>query len=907
MVTLDEQIQIDNENICRHLKKSKSSGMRGLESQDILNVLRNLAELIMQKVAPIGKIPNPRKYTDKELAKKWIKTQAKFKWLWKFHILTTISSGHVTQDENASERLMLKYYEYLLKIKKFMSDTYNMDLLQNLSDFPLHQDPGLQEYYERIASRIETPAQNTPIKRYSSRLYVQKIKPFFVGEETYYEVTYTIAYDNVSKFDRVTAFTKHNILENYSVRFSVREDHIDVFGRKIPIKIIEGWDVAIRPCELEHISNIFGMSGSFGADTYEYRNLMQYLKTTNSTLVDLIDLPDQEYRMVKISCLRKESEFHIFEFLDRARKFASVKREPGSNVVRYLLFTMRNSIIKDQYSSKACCEMPRFHLAWGCLPFDQMPFASSLIGHNPSIMDLYQCLDSQGREHELFARYLNLKALQNDVLFTPAAEIDWMGDLDKLANDFNEKVYYKHAGRKIFRDGDMFYVKGKVVDTANILLELKNCSSSGIQGYANFASQWIQNAPYDINDEKKKEALKTMFVNSRVTVIKGSAGTGKSTLMSHISRMFKNRSKLYLANTHTAVENLRRRIGGGKMNFMTVAAYIKDEDRQWECDVLFIDECSTITNENMLEILHRSTFQALVLAGDERQIESIGFGNWFGLLERCLPSDSIIELDHPYRSADTDLIELWNKVRRAENDEAQTRLSSYNYAAPLGPDIFKHSENEDEIILCLNYDGLYGVNNLNRMLQANNNGDSVEWGINTYKIGDPVLFNEAKRFSKFIYNNTKGWIRNIVPGEDKTYFEIEIDLPLTGIEITNSDIALKDCNVQGHSLVGFYVMKPPSTDGDDEPINALMPFQIAYAITVHKAQGLEFDSVKIVVTDEVGERVTHNIFYTAITRAKKDLKVYWSPETQKLIMDRFRLVNHETDFYLMRKILKVNL
>ena len=66
-----------------------------------------------------------------------------------------------------------------------------------------------------------------------------------------------------------------------------------------------------------------------------------------------------------------------------------------------------------------------------------------------------------------------------------------------------------------------------------------------------------------------------------------------------------------------------------------------------------------------------------------------------------------------------------------------------------------------------------------------------------------------------------------------------------------------------------------------------MPFQVAYAVSIHKAQGLEYDSVRIVITNEIEERVTHNIFYTAITRAKNKLKIYWSPETEKTVIERF--------------------
>ena len=65
---------------------------------------------------------------------------------------------------------------------------------------------------------------------------------------------------------------------------------------------------------------------------------------------------------------------------------------------------------------------------------------------------------------------------------------------------------------------------------------------------------------------------------------------------------------------------------------------------------------------------------------------------------------------------------------------------------------------------------------------------------------------------------------------------------------------------------------------------AKLPFQISYAMSIHKAQGLEFDSVKIVITKESDEQVTKNIFYTAVTRAKKNLKVYWQPEVADYVL-----------------------
>lgn len=57
---------------------------------------------------------------------------------------------------------------------------------------------------------------------------MQKIKPFFVNQKIYYEVTFTAANANTSKFDRVIAFTEQEITDNYSVKLSMHSDYIRI-------------------------------------------------------------------------------------------------------------------------------------------------------------------------------------------------------------------------------------------------------------------------------------------------------------------------------------------------------------------------------------------------------------------------------------------------------------------------------------------------------------------------------------------------------------------------------------------------------------------------------------------------------------------------------------------------------
>jgi ATP-dependent exoDNAse (exonuclease V) alpha subunit len=225
---------------------------------------------------------------------------------------------------------------------------------------------------------------------------------------------------------------------------------------------------------------------------------------------------------------------------------------------------------------------------------------------------------------------------------------------------------------------------------------------------------------------------------------------------------------------------------------------------------------------------------------------------------------------------------LWEKVRNIEDDILE-HIVNNNYSKKLDESIFEYST-DDEIILCLNYDGLYGINNINKFLQGNNNNPSIRWGVHTYKVGDPILFNESNRFKPLIHNNLKGTICNIVVFEDYIEFDIEIDKSITELDTFVYDLELLEQSNIDRSVVRFIVNKLANTDEDNDSSSVVVPFQVAYAVSIHKAQGLEYNSVKVVITDEIEEMITHNIFYTAITRAKDKLKIYWTAETEKKIL-----------------------
>lgn len=108
---------------------------------------------------------------------------------------------------------------------------------------------------------------------------------------------------------------------------------------------------------------------------------------------------------------------------------------------------------------------------------------------------------------------------------------------------------------------------------------------------------------------------------------------------------------------------------------------------------------------------------------------------------------------------------------------------------------------------------------------------------------------------------------------------------------------------EGGTTIEIRVLEKEDDDKEDK-INYIVPFVVSYAASIHKSQGLEFDSVKIIISTESEEFITKNIFYTAITRAKNYLKIYWSPECQDKVVKNMKNYNLKDDVIIIRNKLK---
>ncbi|MER5493432.1 ATP-dependent RecD-like DNA helicase [Streptomyces sp. NPDC002490] len=894
MASVEQQVKSADSVICENI--ANPVGDRGFLSQNVLGQLRNLVEGLIVW-AHLNDGSTEFHYNQVGPALDAVKALAKFRLLSRFHGLLQASVSHYTLDRDPSERLMLKYYEYLLRARDLAQQQLGIAILNNLEHFPIDLDPSLREYYGKIAARIEqvrtTPSSSSRRERY----YIHSSRPFFIGGRIYYEVTFYRAHNRTSKFDRIIGFTDIDVTDKYAANLGLVSDTIEVLGQRMPIMLIRSWEVSIRPCEFDNFARFFHISHDrVSTSLSEYRNLMRYLTTERSSLLDLIDMPDVTYGQVRSWVLDGAQRSPlIFPVLDRARALIREDR-PGARLMRYLMLRMNNRVIKEQFNADECAGLSGLRVSWSSKPFDTMPFCTSPRGHTPRFADLAESLDARSRPHELLARRVRNNVEQHGVIYTSASDLEDLGDVDRLIARHNQLLPTnpRHAPRKLAYENGHVFIVGYEDDTVAIIDKLQKIAVSGVPNHSRDVRAWISANPGAIDDPLKAESLTELFEHSKVALVYGAAGTGKSTMVNHIANYFSGKRKLFLAHTNPAVDNLKRRVQAPNTEFSTISKHVYGSTSFGVTyDVLVIDECSTVDNASLLKVLERTSFDLLVLVGDVYQIESIDFGNWFSIIRSYIPDESVFELTEPFRTTDQALLALWDRVRNLD-DRIEESLSKNGYSTVLGNSLFRH-ESDDEIVLCLNYDGLYGINNVNRFLQASNPNPAVTWSESTYKVGDPVLFNESDRFRPVIFNNLKGKIVKIDRTRGRITFDVNLERDVTEADVFGTDLRW----VEG-STVQFDVFERGNSDDDDDTVTTMVPFQIAYAVSIHKAQGLEYKSVKVVITDANEESISHSIFYTAITRARERLEVFWTPETQQRILCRLAIRENTKDEILMK-------
>ena len=566
----------------------------------------------------------------------------------------------------------------------------------------------------------------------------------------------------------------------------------------------------------------------------------------------------------------------------------------GKNVVRYLLINLREKSLIDVMPNrftKMLAGSP-LYLASGCRPFERNPLLANLPHSKTAEVSITKTLSASGTEKiNILLPYLRIRNAINKSgeLYFKASEIA----SDKSINDYNEYLveWEQDQGYSIVNDSGLVTISAYETITLKILQRLLDFTQAGIKGQKELNARFIKDhsALFEKVDVSKQKAIKYAFVNSRILLIYGAAGTGKTTLINYISSLMPKSKKLFLTKTHAAIQHLQRRINnpGSDSDFICIDSFTRRVNLP-DYDIIFVDECSTIDNRTMLNFISKiSSDSLLVLAGDINQIESIDFGNWFYYAKDIITTQGAnIELLDTWRTQEENLLSLWEEVRNNDVRITEKLVIDGPFSKEIGSDIFT-SDVKDEVVLCLNYDGKFGLNNINSYFQnANPNGEAIIWQSWRFKKGDKILFNDNSRFT-YLYNNLKGIITDIEKTDDQIAFTIDVETIITEQQCKSDQIEYIDTIGERTRIkLIVYAFDEDEIENEEDAKKTIIPFQLAYAVSIHKAQGLEYDSVKVIIPSVNSEKITKGVFYTAITRTKRKLTIYWSSETmQKIISD----------------------
>ena len=392
--------------------------------------------------------------------------------------------------------------------------------------------------------------------------------------------------------------------------------------------------------------------------------------------------------------------------------------------------------------------------------------------------------------------------------------------------------------------------------------------------------------------ERQIEAIKAINENN-VCVITGGPGTGKTTIIKTIIDIFKhNEMKPVLcAPTGRAAKKMTETTGeeAKTLHRLLEIGKVSDENQGYNTDIsvapidgdiVIVDEMSMVDlflMNYLCKALYKGT--KLVLVGDVDQLPSVGPGN---VLKDIIESERIttITLNKIFRqAARSKIIVNAHRVNEGRGFITKQELEDMTDNTFLDDFFYVDERNKEKILYNIitlsgerlknygNYDflkniqvitptkkGELGTKELNKILQQTVNPSSETKSEKKY--GDSI-FREGDRIMQIKNNYDIYWERK------EPYFE-------SGSGVFNGEFG----NI---SLIDDFNKQVKIRFDDDKEVwyqyNELEQIEHAYAITVHKAQGSEFDVVIMPISQTAPMLLTRNLLYTGMTRARKLLIV----------------------------------
>ena len=406
---------------------------------------------------------------------------------------------------------------------------------------------------------------------------------------------------------------------------------------------------------------------------------------------------------------------------------------------------------------------------------------------------------------------------------------------------------------------------------------------------------------------RQREAI-LAAVTQGVLVITGGPGTGKTTIINCIISLLSREGEVALcAPTGRAAKRMTEACGTEAKTIHRLlesggeeGQFARNQETPIEADVVIVDETSMV---DML--LMRSLLRAiepgtrLILVGDADQLPSVGAGNVLGdiLDSGIIPACRLTDI---FRQGETSRIVVnAHRINHGEMPLLNEKGTDFFFERKMGypdaattivalmtqrlPKFLKFPE--DEIarqavrqiqVLAPAKKGECGVIVLNQMLQAALNPPSpakpqLTWGETIFRLGDKVMQTKNDYQQEWRRHTPSGW-------ED-------------GAGVFNGDVGfITDVDPQEHCLTVTFDEEREAVYGQQ----ALENLDLAYCLSVHKSQGSEFPVVVMPVAGGPKMLLTRNLFYTALTRARRMVVLVGREEVVRLMVENDHILRRYT-------------
>lgn len=428
------------------------------------------------------------------------------------------------------------------------------------------------------------------------------------------------------------------------------------------------------------------------------------------------------------------------------------------------------------------------------------------------------------------------------------------------------------AGR-VVKEGDRLYLRDLWVAERRVAAKLKDLLASP-PAFAPIdpdraVAWWERKTGFTLAPAQLRAVRAS--VGSKVSIVTGGPGVGKTTIIRALVEIFQARTGVHKitvqlgAPTGRAAKRMAESTGAPAQTLHRLLkynpqtnAFTYNEERPLGGDVFIFDEMSMVDIRLMADLVVALPRRAtLILVGDTDQLPSVGPGNVLRdlIASQTIPTSQLTEI---FRQDSSGLIvRNAHHVNAGEPFETRVGASDFYFVAQDDPAkaldlvldfmvtrIPRHFHLEplqDVQVLTPMRRNLLGAENLNAAIQKrlNGAGPGVVRGGMEFRAGDRVM-QLRNNYDKDVYNGDVGFVQSVEPAE--------------------------------RTLVVLFDGRPVEYRAAD-----LDELTLAYATTIHKAQGSEYPAVIVLLHRQHYMMLQRNLLYTAITRGKKLVLVIGSP------------------------------